>query len=48
MIVAWGDEAAIRERIAAYEEAGASHIAVSGYNPDGPGPAWKLLEALAG
>ena len=48
-LVAWGDESAIRERIAAYEEAGASHIAVSAYNPEGQGPAphWKLLEALA-
>jgi probable F420-dependent oxidoreductase len=47
-IVAWGDESAIRARIAEYETAGASHIAVSGYNPDGAGPPWKLLEALAG
>jgi len=49
MIVAWGDESAIRGRIAEYEAAGASHIAVSPYNPDGRGPAphWELLEMLA-
>jgi probable F420-dependent oxidoreductase len=46
-IVAWGDEAAIRARIDEYEAAGASHIAVSAYNPEGPGTHWKLLEALA-
>jgi probable F420-dependent oxidoreductase len=46
-IVAWGDETAIRRRIDEYEAAGASHIAVSGYNPEGRGPHWKLLEALA-
>jgi probable F420-dependent oxidoreductase len=47
MIVAWGDESAIRERIREYEEAGASHIAVSPYNANGPGMDWELLEALA-
>lgn len=49
MIVAWGDEAAIRARIDEYESAGASHIAVSAYNPEGRGPQphWKLLEILA-
>lgn len=47
MIVAWGDEGAIRARIDEYEAAGASHIAVSPYNPEGAGPPWKLLEALA-
>jgi len=46
-LVAWGDEAAIRGRIAEYRDAGASHIAVSPYNPDGAGPHWKVLEALA-
>ena len=46
-VVAWGDESAIRSRIEAYEAAGASHIAVSAYNPDGAGPDWKLLETLA-
>ena len=47
MIVAWGDEAAIGARIDEYEMAGASHIAVSAYNPEGQGTDWKLLEALA-
>ena len=46
-LVAWGDEAAIRSRIDEYEAAGASHIAVSAYNPEGAEPHWKLLEALA-
>ena len=41
MIVAWGDEAAIRARIAEYEEAGASHIAVSAYNPEGCWDWWE-------
>ena len=47
MIVAWGDVSAIRARIDEYEAAGASHIAVSAYNADGPGMPWKLLETLA-
>jgi probable F420-dependent oxidoreductase len=46
-IVAWGDEGAIRDRIREYEDAGASHIAVSPYNADGPEMPWDLLEALA-
>jgi len=48
-LVAWGDEAAIRARIAEHVEAGASEILVSPYNPEqsGPAPHWKLLEALA-
>jgi probable F420-dependent oxidoreductase len=48
-IVAWGDESRIRARIDEHEAAGASHIAVSAYNPEakGPQPHWKLLEALA-
>ena len=39
-VVAWGDEAQIRERIAAYYDAGASHVCImplsseSGMNPD--------------
>ena len=47
MIVAWGDETAIRARILEYEDAGASHIAVSAYNADGTGIPWDLLETLA-
>ena len=48
-LVAWGDEAAIRGRIDEYQAAGASHITLSAYNPEGRGPQphWELLEALA-
>ena len=48
-VVAWGDANAIRTRMEAHREAGASHITVSPLNPEGRGPAphWKLLEALA-
>ena len=41
------DQDAIRARIQEYEEAGASHIAVSPYNPAGMEMPWDLLEALA-
>ena len=49
MIVAWGDEAAIRDRIAEYEDAGASHFAISAYHPSPQGARadWSLVEALA-
>lgn len=48
-LVAWGDEARIRERIAAHLDAGATQIQLITYNPDGEGarPHWQLLEALA-
>jgi probable F420-dependent oxidoreductase len=48
-IVAWGDISAIRDRVAEYEDAGASHIIVGAYNAEAraPEPPWKLLEALA-
>ena len=48
-LVAWGDASAIRDRIAEYEDAGASHVAVSGYNPNARGsqPDWDLLEMIA-
>lgn len=46
-IIAWGDEAALRERIAAHVDAGASQIEILPYNPEGRGPHWKLLEGLA-
>lgn len=45
--VAWGDLATIRARMAEHLAAGASQIEISPYNPEGPGPDWKLLEALA-
>ncbi len=48
-LVAWGDEARIRERIAAHLDAGATQIQLITYNPDGEGARlhWKLLECLA-
>jgi probable F420-dependent oxidoreductase len=48
-LVAWGDEAKIRGRMAEHRAAGASQVVLSPLNPDEPGarPHWKLLEALA-
>lgn len=47
-IVAWGDEAAIAERIAAHRDAGADHVCIQPLRPDGgPGPDLRALEALA-
>jgi probable F420-dependent oxidoreductase len=48
-LVAWGNEAAIRERIAAHRDAGASQIEILPLNPDPKpvGPHWELLETLA-
>ena len=48
-LVAWGDEGAVRVRIAAHIDAGASRIIVMPYNPvpnAGERP-WELLTALA-
>jgi probable F420-dependent oxidoreductase len=46
--VAWGDVAAIRKRIRAHQDAGASHVCIQPINPAGvPLPDWKVLEALA-
>jgi probable F420-dependent oxidoreductase len=45
--VAWGSEAAIRDRITAYVDAGASQVQLLPYNPEGRGLHWELLEALA-
>ena len=46
-LVAWGDEAQIRERIAAHMDAGATQIQLITYNPEGGATLhWKLLEAL--
>ena len=46
---AWGDAAAIRERIQAHYDAGASHVCIQPVHPDGAmGPLhWEALEALA-
>jgi len=47
-IVAWGDEDAVRERIRAHHEAGATHVCIQPLKPDGQmGPDLDLLERLA-
>ena len=47
-IVAWGDEKAIRERVQAHLDAGATHVCVQPFRADGgPGPDLKTLELLA-
>ena len=47
-IVAWGDEKAIAERIRAHHDAGADHVCIQPFRPDGkPGHDADLLAALA-
>jgi probable F420-dependent oxidoreductase len=47
-MVAWGSEAAIRQRIQALFDAGASHVCIQPLNPDGqPLPDFNALKALA-
>jgi probable F420-dependent oxidoreductase len=47
-VVAWGDEDAIRARLQAHFDAGADHVCIQAFRPDGePGPDVALLEALA-
>jgi probable F420-dependent oxidoreductase len=47
-IVAWGDERAIRERIRAHWDAGADHVCIQPFRPDGElGPCARTLELLA-
>jgi probable F420-dependent oxidoreductase len=47
-VVAWGDERAIRARIEAHQRAGADHVCIQAFRPDGQqGPDLRLLEALA-
>jgi probable F420-dependent oxidoreductase len=47
-MVAWGDEAAIRQRIQAHFDAGASHVCIQPLHPDGqPLPDLHALAALA-
>ena len=47
-IVAWGNDAAIRKRIQAHFEAGASHVCIHPLNPNGqPLPDFNALKALA-
>jgi len=48
MVVAWGDEKAIEDRIRAHHDAGANHVCIQPINPDGiPAPDWRVLEAFA-
>jgi probable F420-dependent oxidoreductase len=47
-IVAWGDETALRERIRAHHDAGATHVCIQPLRPDGkPGVDLRALAALA-
>jgi probable F420-dependent oxidoreductase len=47
-VVAWGDEKAIAERVQAHYDAGANHVCIQPFRPDGAmGPDEGLLEALA-
>ena len=47
-IVAWGDEKAIAARIRAHRDAGADHVCIQPFRPDGAaGPDTRILEALA-
>jgi len=48
-MVAWGNEAAIRQRVQAHFDAGASHVCIQPLSPDGqPLPDFNALKALAG
>ncbi|MDP6981297.1 MAG: TIGR03620 family F420-dependent LLM class oxidoreductase [Myxococcota bacterium] len=47
-IVAWGDERALRDRIDAHHRAGANHVCIQAFRPDGEmSPDLRALEALA-
>jgi probable F420-dependent oxidoreductase len=47
-MVAWGDESAIRQRLRAHFDAGASHVCIQPLDPDGqPRPDFNALAALA-
>jgi probable F420-dependent oxidoreductase len=47
-IVAWGDEEAIQARIQAHWDAGADHVCIQPFRPDGEmGPDLRILEALS-
>jgi probable F420-dependent oxidoreductase len=47
-IVAWGDEQAIAARVQAHLDAGADHVCIQPFRPDGEaGPDLRILEALA-
>jgi probable F420-dependent oxidoreductase len=47
-LVAWGDEQTIADRIEAHRDAGANHVCIQAFRPDGKAqPDLRLLEALA-
>jgi probable F420-dependent oxidoreductase len=47
-IICWGDEDKIRAHIQAHFDAGADHVCIQPFRPDGqPGPDMELLRALA-
>ncbi|MEM7141955.1 MAG: TIGR03620 family F420-dependent LLM class oxidoreductase [Actinomycetota bacterium] len=47
-VMAWGDEAAIADRIQAHYDAGATHVCIQPIDPnDRSQPDWTLLEALS-
>jgi probable F420-dependent oxidoreductase len=47
-IICWGDEQKIRAHIQAHFDAGADHVCIQPFRPDGaPGPDLELLRALA-
>ena len=47
-IVCWGDEAVIARRIQEHRDAGADHVCIQPFRPDGQGgPDLRILEALA-
>jgi probable F420-dependent oxidoreductase len=47
-IVAWGDDRVIADRIRAHHDAGANHVCIQPFRPDGqPGPDLDVLETFA-
>src|SRR5688500_11869139 len=47
-VVAWGDEAAIRDRVQSHHDAGADHVCIQPLSTAGFGQLdWDVLEALA-
>ena len=47
-MVAWGSEAKIRERLQAHFDAGADHVAIQPFDPNGgPSPDWNALAVFA-
>ena len=47
-MVAWGNEKAIRARLQAHFDAGADHVAIQPFDPNGgSSPSWNALAAFA-